>query len=111
MPTLKDELAALKIERPPERQARPWVKWLVAIVLLALAGSAAWRYEPASRLKWKPPVTQRALASRPGANASGYVTARRRATVSAKSPEDRRGQRGGGMAVREPGARPPRRLV
>ena len=41
MPTLKDELAALKIERPPERQSRPWIKWVVGsllTLLMVLAG-------------------------------------------------------------------------
>src|SRR5436190_13590297 len=87
MPTLKDELAALKIDRPPERQARPWVKWLVTLVLLGLAGGAAWRY--ASRPRpvevETAAVTQRAAGVQASVlNASGYVTARRRATVSSK---------------------------
>jgi len=87
MPTLKDELAALKIERPPERQARPWVKWLVALVLLAVAGGAAWRYanRPRALEVETAAVTQRAAGVQASVlNASGYVTARRRATVSSK---------------------------
>ena len=43
MPSLKDELAALKIERPPESQSRPWIKWVVLLVLVAAAGAAAWQ--------------------------------------------------------------------
>jgi len=87
MPTLKDELAALKIERPPERQARPWIKWLVALVLLALAGAAGWSYmnRPRAVEVETAAVTQRAAGVQASVlNASGYVTARRRATVSSK---------------------------
>ena len=87
MPTLKDELAALKIERPPERQARPWVKWVVALVLLALVGAAGWRYanRPRALEVETAAVTQRAAGVQASVlNASGYVTARRRATVSSK---------------------------
>ncbi|MBS1817294.1 MAG: efflux RND transporter periplasmic adaptor subunit [Acidobacteria bacterium] len=86
-PSLKDELAALKIERPPERQARPWIKWLVLLVALALLGAAAMRY--ASRPRpvevETAAVSQRAAGVQASVlNASGYVTARRRATVSSK---------------------------
>ena len=87
MPTLKDELAALKIERPPERQARPWVKWVVALVLLAVVGGAGWRYanRPRALEVETAAVTQRAAGVQASVlNASGYVTARRRATVSSK---------------------------
>ena len=45
MPDLKDELAALRIERePPRAGAGRWVGW--TIVLLALAGLSfgGWRY-------------------------------------------------------------------
>jgi HlyD family secretion protein len=87
MPTLKDELAALKIERPPERQARPWVKWVVALVLLAVVGAAGWRYanRPRALEVETAAVTQRAAGVQASVlNASGYVTARRRATVSSK---------------------------
>src|SRR4051812_7003226 len=87
MPTLKDELAALKIERPPERQARPWVKWVIVLVLLALAGGGGWRYanRPRAVEVETTAVTQRAAGVQASVlNASGYVTARRRATVSSK---------------------------
>jgi HlyD family secretion protein len=87
MPTLKDELAALKIERPPERQSRPWVKWVIVLVVLGAGGAAAARY--ASRPRpvevETAAVTQRAAGVQASVlNASGYVTARRRATVSSK---------------------------
>jgi RND family efflux transporter MFP subunit len=88
MTELKDDLAALRIDREPEARPRPrWIAWLIAIVLLAAAGAAliAW-------LGRERPVTvQVAAVSSRGAgvqaavlNASGYVTARRRATVSSK---------------------------
>src|SRR4051812_29598985 len=86
-PTLKDELAALKIERPPERQGRPWIKWVVLLVLLGGAAAAAWRYanRPRPTEVETAAVTQRAAGTQAAVlNASGYVTARRRATVSSK---------------------------
>jgi HlyD family secretion protein len=85
--TLKDELAALKIERPPERQGRPWVKWIVLVVLLVGAAGAAWQYanRPRPAEVETAAVTQRAAGTQAAVlNASGYVTARRRATVSSK---------------------------
>lgn len=87
MATLKDELAALKIERPPEPKARPWIKWVVLLTLLGVGGLAAARY--ASRPR-PVAVDTVAVATRAAGtqaavlNASGYVTARRRATVSSK---------------------------
>lgn len=87
MPTLKDELAALKIERPPERQSRPWIKWVVVLVVLAAGASLALRYanRPRPVEVETAVVTQRAAGVQASVlNASGYVTARRRATVSSK---------------------------
>ena len=87
MPTLKDELAALKIERSPERQSRTWITWFVVLVLLAGGGSAAWRYvnRPRPVEVDTAVVTERAVGVQASVlNASGYVTARRRATVSSK---------------------------
>ena len=87
MPTLKDELAALKIERPPERPSRPWVKWVVGLVLLA--GAAGYGVQSARRPRPlavdTAAVVQRAVGVQASVlNATGYVTARRRATVSSK---------------------------
>jgi hypothetical protein len=87
MPTLKDELAALKIERPPERRSRPWVKWVVVLAVLAVGGAYAWK--SASRPRpvevETAAVVQRAAGVQASVlNATGYVTARRRATVSSK---------------------------
>ena len=88
MTELTDDLAALRIEREPEtRSPRRWVKWVVLLVFLAGGGFAAWTYATAER-----PievevgqVSQRAAGTQASVlNASGYVTARRRATVSSK---------------------------
>lgn len=87
MPTLKDELAALKIERPAEPKSRPWIKWVVLLVVSGSAAAGAWRYvtRPRPLEVETASVTQRAAGSQAAVlNASGYVTARRRATVSSK---------------------------
>jgi len=83
-----DDLSALKIEREPlHAGGGQWVKWVVLLVLLGGAGGGAWYWftrerpvevEVAS-------VTERAAGTQASVlNASGYVTARRRATVSSK---------------------------
>jgi RND family efflux transporter MFP subunit len=86
---LNEELSALRIEREPVRvrTARPWVKWAVLLVVCAVAGAGAWLW--AARERPLPlevaAVTQRAAGAQASVlNASGYVTARRRATVSSK---------------------------
>jgi len=81
------KLEQLKIERKPERvrRSRPWIPVVVVMVLLAAA--AAWwltRPEPAIEVRV---ATARAVSSQAAntvLNASGYVTARRAATVSSK---------------------------
>jgi len=88
MTELKDDLAALRIERGPEtRSPRRWVKWLVILVLLAGGGFAAWAYATTERpLEVEvAQVTERAVGTRAEVVvANGYVVARRRATVSSK---------------------------
>jgi RND family efflux transporter MFP subunit len=83
-----DDLSALRIEREPLRPARGrWVKSLAVVLLLAAAGSGAWVWFNRER-----PVEVEVVAASERAagtqasvlNASGYVTARRRATVSSK---------------------------
>ena len=39
---LKDELAALRIERAPETGRSPWVVWLAVLILVGAAGAAGW---------------------------------------------------------------------
>ena len=89
MTELKDDLAALRIDRGPT-QARGvprWVGWLVALAVLAAAGWYGWKWITRERpLEVQAAtVTQRAAGTQAAVlNASGYVTARRRATVSSK---------------------------
>src|SRR6185503_16548559 len=87
MPDLKSDLAALRIERTPERPSRRWVAWVVVLLLLAGVGGGAWMWATRERpiAVEVAPVSQRAAGSQAAVlNASGYVTARRRATVSSK---------------------------
>jgi HlyD family secretion protein len=85
---LKDDLAALRIERAPEQhRARLWIGWGLVLVLVLAAGAAAWTWLARDR----PIDVQVATVGARDAgalaavlNASGYVTARRRATVSSK---------------------------
>jgi HlyD family secretion protein len=83
-----DDLSALRIEREPlDAGGRSWGKWIFLLVLLVAIGGAGWYWlgrerpvevEVAS-------VTERAAGTQASVlNASGYVTARRRATVSSK---------------------------
>jgi RND family efflux transporter MFP subunit len=87
MADLKDDLAALRIEREPDRPGRRWVSWLIVIAIVAAGGAAAWRWMTRER----PIQVATALVSERAAgtqaavlNAAGYVTARRRATVASK---------------------------
>src|SRR6478609_973658 len=88
MADLKDDLAALRIEREPARTgSRRWVGWVIGLVVLAAIGAGAWRYFTRERPVEVSvaTVTERAAGTQAAVlNASGYVTARRRATVSSK---------------------------
>jgi RND family efflux transporter MFP subunit len=88
MPDLKDDLAALRIEREPIRTgSRRWVGWVIVLVVLAAIGAGAWRYFTRERPVevTVATVTERAAGTQAAVlNAAGYVTARRRATVSSK---------------------------
>ena len=88
MPDLKDELAALRIEREPQRAgAGRWIGWTVLLLALAAAGVAGWRCFTRERPVdvETATVSERAAGTQAAVlNASGYVTARRRATVSSK---------------------------
>jgi HlyD family secretion protein len=85
---LKDDLAALRLEREPLRARRSrGLVWLVVLVLLLGGAAAAWAWFARERPLEVQTATVEARAS--GAqtgvlNATGYVTARRRATVSSK---------------------------
>jgi RND family efflux transporter MFP subunit len=89
MSQLKDDLAALRIERTPVAPgaSRRWVLWVVVLILALAGGGAAWTWATRERPAEVEvgTVTARAAGSQAAVlNAAGYVTARRRATVSAK---------------------------
>ena len=81
------KLDQLKIEREPEADSRPGRgRWLIAIVLIA-AGVAAWLFLKPEAVPEVRTVAAREISSQNAntvLNASGYVTARRQATVSSK---------------------------
>src|SRR5690606_18025639 len=87
MTDLRTNLDALRIEREPERAPRRWPMWLGLIVLLAALAAGAWMWvsrEPVIEVEVAT-VTGRSAGTQASVlNASGYVTARRRATVSSK---------------------------
>jgi RND family efflux transporter MFP subunit len=88
MNDLKKDLDALRIEREPERRGTArGIVWTGLIILLAAGGFAGYRWLTRER----PVEVQVATVSTRAAgtqaavlNASGYVVARRRATVSSK---------------------------
>ena len=88
MADLKSDLDALRIEREPERRGLGrWIIWTGLIIVIAALGFGGWRWVTRERpidvqvttVTMRPAGTQAAVL-----NASGYVTARRRATVSSK---------------------------
>ena len=88
MSELKDDLAALKIERAPESRASfAWVKWVVLLLFLGGGGYGVYAFVTRER-----PievsvvqVTERAAGTQATLlSGTGYVTARRRATISSK---------------------------
>ena len=91
MATLKDDLASLRIDahaRAGEQRSRSWI--YVLLVLLVIAGAGGWFWS--QRMQAIPVRTAAVSVRSTGAgqsagavlNASGYVVARRRATVSSK---------------------------
>lgn len=83
-----DDLSALKIEREPLRTGGSrWITWIALLVILGTAVFGAWRWFTRERpIEVEAAnVTERAAGTSASVlNASGYVTARRRATVSSK---------------------------
>ena len=88
MADLKEDLAALHIDRQPDRPGLGrWLGWILFLVVLGTAGAAAWRWVTRERPVEVEvaTVTERAAGTQAAVlNASGYVTARRRATISSK---------------------------
>ena len=88
MADLKDDLAALRLEREPDTASgRRWIGWVVLAVLLIAAGAGVWWWLSRERpieVEIATVSSRQAGAQAAVLNASGYVTARRRATVSSK---------------------------
>src|ERR1044071_7288678 len=88
MSDLQDDLAALRIEREPvATTSRGWIGWTIVILLLLAGGAGAgvWFRRERPIAVQTAVVTSRAPGSQAAVlNATGYVTARRRATVSSK---------------------------
>jgi RND family efflux transporter MFP subunit len=85
---LKDELASLRIDKSARGGGGRGALIVVVILLLAvIAGAIYWtRREPVVEIRTAEAAVRSGAAGAPNAvlNASGYVTARRRATVSSK---------------------------
>jgi RND family efflux transporter MFP subunit len=88
MADLKDELAALRIERAPEPgAARRWLPTIIVLLILAAGAAWGWRWynrERPTEVQVATVTTRAAGTQASVLNATGYVTARRRATVSSK---------------------------
>jgi RND family efflux transporter MFP subunit len=86
---LKEELASLKIDREARGGgSRPGL-WIAFVVFLAAIAAGGWYFltrEPVIDVRTAEAAVRTGAAGAPNAvlNASGYVTARRRATVSSK---------------------------
>jgi RND family efflux transporter MFP subunit len=87
--TLKEDLGTLRIDPDDRAGASHTGRWVLIVILALAVGAAAWYWvargqAPTVRVAAAAATTSQ--ASGPGAvlDASGYVTARRRATVSSK---------------------------
>jgi RND family efflux transporter MFP subunit len=86
---LKDELASLKIDQSARAGGGRRGLWISTLILVVVAATGAWFWT--QRVHAEPVTTATVVARSGGAgsaaavlNASGYVVARRRATVSSK---------------------------
>ena len=88
MTDLKDDLASLRLEREPDsRPGRRWIGWLALAVLVLGAGAGGWWWFSRERpieVEIATVSSRQAGTQASVLNATGYVTARRRATVSSK---------------------------
>jgi HlyD family secretion protein len=83
----KPSLDQLRIEREPERPPRGWSKFVVPGLVVVVLGVAAWFWfgrTPAIEVRTAVARGLQSEAASTVLNASGYVTARRQATVSSK---------------------------
>ncbi len=87
MSSPQSPLDGLRIERKAEQPSQPktWLMAAVAVVLILIVGAVWWRSHAAA-VEVQTAVARDAMSGgdRTVLNASGYVTARREATVSAK---------------------------
>ena len=86
---LKEELAALRIDhsaRGGSGRRGAWIAVILVLLVAAAGGWYWWRFEPITEVKTATAVVRGGSAGGASSvlNASGYVTARRRATVSSK---------------------------
>ena len=89
MPDLQQDLAALRLERQTEplRSNRRWIGWVVGAALAVVVALGAWWWisrERPIQVEVVSVSTRQAGTQASVLNATGYVTARRRATVSSK---------------------------
>ena len=88
MTDLQHDLASLRLEREPDsRASRRWIGWVVLAVLVIAAGAGVWWWLSRERpieVEIATVSSRQAGAQAAVLNATGYVTARRRATVSSK---------------------------
>jgi HlyD family secretion protein len=88
LPDLKNDLDALRLERAPVRtRRRGGLVWILVFILILGGAVAAWAWFVRERPTEVQTATveARAAGAQTGVlNATGYVTARRRATVSSK---------------------------
>jgi RND family efflux transporter MFP subunit len=89
LPNLKDELASLHIDHSARAGSSKRGVWITVLILLIVVAVAGWAWS--TRVDAVPVKTTAVRAETGGGaavgavlNASGYVTARRRATVSSK---------------------------
>jgi HlyD family secretion protein len=86
---LNEDLASLRIDSSARAGGSRRGVWIALAVVVILAGTGLWIWSnrvEAAPVKTAAVVARTSASSAPGAvlNASGYVTARRRATVSSK---------------------------
>jgi RND family efflux transporter MFP subunit len=85
---LKEDLAALRLEREPEPQhSRRWIAWSLAAIAVLGTGVGIWWWlsrERPVQVEVAAVSLRQAGVQASVLNATGYVTARRRATVSSK---------------------------
>ena len=84
---MQSKLDQLKIEREPEVESRPRRALLLIVVIVAAAAVGSWLYLKPDATTEIRTMVAREISSQTAStvlNASGYVTARRQATVSSK---------------------------